>query len=472
MMELTFLYAYGTQIGYARMATLMAEEMTRRGVDIYNDDGHFAYTQDMKDSERKLRGFDGPFRRMKESRTNAMCLASVPTHYAGKWDGQHTSILTMWEAMRLPESFRDTLHEFDMMLVPSWHNRDLFGEYHDNVQLLLLGVDPTRWFYEPPPPPGPFFNFLISGAGQIPAPGSTDPGPRKGVDVAYRAFRTVFKDLDRFDPQPRLHIKAMAGIGDYYGRNIDHHTGRLTDDAEVDLYRSAHCYVQPSRGEGFGLQPLQAMANGLPTILTNAHGHESYAHLGIPIGWTPSKANYFIYGDAGEWWEPNLEEVCEAMWDVYNNYDVHAAKAKESAAVIARDWTWSNTVDTFLHHLGPQMGDPYVGDGSWIDARPQLYKIVTTVDKLYESAGRTLYFRKGVEYWDRADIKRLVFENGALDPCCLTGDDHGLAEIQVLQLDKYRADREHCPTCHQQLNTLPTEADAIFEELERAATTS
>ena len=65
------------------------------------------------------------------------------------------------------------------------------------------------------------------------------------------------------------------------------------DSEELDLYRSCHAYLQPSRGEGFGLQPLQALALGRPTILTNAHGHASFAHLGIPLDSTMQKAAYF-----------------------------------------------------------------------------------------------------------------------------------------------------------------------------------
>lgn len=468
--ELTMLFARGEAIGYARAGTYIAEDLASRGVDVYNDDGHPKSRQEMGAHQRLLRGgneivVEG--RRTKTEHTNAMMLVSVPTHLAGYWEGQYKSILTMWEAMTLPESFRDTLHEFDLLMVPSWHNRDLFSQYHDNVQLVLLGVDPLLWHYRKPTPPGPFFDFLISGAGAMPAP--NEPGPRKGTDIAYRAFRTVFKDLEKLDPQPRLIVKSMFGVGEMYGANIQHVTGRLGVQAELDLYASCHAYIQPSRGEGFGLQPLQALAMGRPTILTNAHGHESYAHLGIGLGWKPAKANYFIYGDAGEWWEPSLEETCEAMWDVYNHYDEHCHKARASADEIAKCWTWTQTTDSILTHLGDAIHQPYSGSGVWTDPKPKLYKIVTTRDKMFESAGRTLYFQKGVEYYDFADIKRLVFENGCLDVSCLDDDDHGLAEVQALQLGKYRADHENCPSCGQPLNSAPTAADRIYEELEAAA---
>ena len=43
-----------------------------------------------------------------------------------------------------------------------------------------------------------------------------------------------------------------------------------TSDQEVDLFAEAHCYLAPSKGEGWGLCPHQAIAQGCPTVLTDA----------------------------------------------------------------------------------------------------------------------------------------------------------------------------------------------------------
>jgi glycosyltransferase involved in cell wall biosynthesis len=47
-------------------------------------------------------------------------------------------------------------------------------------------------------------------------------------------------------------------------------TGRLSDDELADHYRNAAVVVQPSSDEGFGLQPLEAMASGTPVVVTRA----------------------------------------------------------------------------------------------------------------------------------------------------------------------------------------------------------
>ena len=43
-------------------------------------------------------------------------------------------------------------------------------------------------------------------------------------------------------------------------------TGRVSDADLADLYRGAECFLFPSRYEGFGLPPLEAMACGAPVV--------------------------------------------------------------------------------------------------------------------------------------------------------------------------------------------------------------
>jgi glycosyltransferase involved in cell wall biosynthesis len=49
-----------------------------------------------------------------------------------------------------------------------------------------------------------------------------------------------------------------------------HHLGFVGDDELAALYRRAMCLVFPSKTEGFGIPPLEAMAMGCPVISSNA----------------------------------------------------------------------------------------------------------------------------------------------------------------------------------------------------------
>lgn len=449
--EISMLYVHAGRIGYGRAGLEIAKAIAARGVTVYDDDGRPPEfrTRDMKDD-----GHVAP----PSSPTNVLNLVSVPSHLSGRFDGQYLSILTMWESRTLPPAFRETLHEFDLVIVPSWHNVELFSRYHDNVQFLSLGVDPVLWHPIPVTPPTPTFDFLIAGRGS-----------RKGIDLAYRAFRSVFSDPSRFDPVPRLIMKSMKGHQDYYSPTVTHVTGVLEPQAEVDLYAGAHCYLQPSRGEGFGLQPLQAMALGRPTILTNAHGHESFADLAIPISAGSSKADYFIYGDAGQWWEPDFEELCEAMWDVFSHYDTHVKKATESAEYIAAHLTWDDSAERFIQLHDGLLDQPYRGSGKWISPERKKFPCRVERDWVGEIAGLSIHMEPGVTYYQDADVVRILFDAGVLDPACLDETEKGLLPAQVVEMGLYQAEHSYCPTCHQRLNSGIQHSDVIFEELEREA---
>lgn len=388
---------------------------------------------------------------------------SVPTHAQGWWKGQRPVIFTMWEAMTLPPSFRETLHEFDLVIVPSKQNVELFSQYHGNVQYCPLGIDPVVWHYRERRPPGAFFDFLISGS-----------GPRKGVDLAHRAFRKLWGthgSWPKDGPAPRLIMKNIRGE-DYYGDRVELVTGRISPEAEVALYESAHCYVQPSRGEGFGLQPLQAIAQGLPTILTNAHGHEAFAGLGLPVSASPAKAAYFIYGDAGEWWEPNFDELCDQMKYVYENWEKCADQAYHSAMnVVAQKFTWKDTAHRFIDLVGGgNLGDLNVKGAAWHKPELQRFRVITNRDWHCDIAGASYQFRKGQEYWEVADIKRILFEGGVLDPACLgiigpngeTDMDMGLLPGQVERIPEYSARHSRCMTCGQRLNQEQEEEPSLL----------
>jgi glycosyltransferase involved in cell wall biosynthesis len=425
--ELNLQYVHDNGMGYGRFGMNVARALANLGVTVYD---HLDCPPEVG---------PGPPDDRVAGRSNVVCLLSVPSHGRGWWKAQVPVVFTMWEAMKLPESFRENLHRYDTVIVPSEQNRELFSRYHDNVKYVPLGVDPTVWRYEPRTDPGTQFRFLIGGS-----------GARKGTDLAVKAFKLLWgKDGSWGDgPVPWLIMKNPKAE-QHYGHRIEMYAGRLSDDDEVNLYRSAHCYLQPSRGEGFGLQPLQAIVQGCPTVLTDAHGHKAFSHLGLPIGSVPAKSSYFIYGEAGEWWEPNLDELCDQMLDVYNNYDRHVQRAKVNAE-LAREFTWENTARKLIDAIGPERLGPYDGPDEWFTVDKLKYKVVTRRDSDCEIAGVKMFFTAGQEYWQDADIKRIMFEAGILDPICLDDDDpdaSGLTEDQVARCGKYRAEHADCPTC-------------------------
>lgn len=446
--QLNLLFVHSDSMGYGRLGVNLARGIEQQGIEVY--DGLPSPVQ----ADKRAQAAAGIGR---EKICNVALWVSTPSHMRGFWEGQHVSIYSMWEATRIPESFRANLHEFERVIVPSLHNVELFSQYHDDVHFVPLGVDPERWHYVKRKPPGVFFNFLIGGS-----------GARKGTDLAYQAFRTLWPKEDSWGsgPIPRLIMKSPRGE-EVMGPRIEIIGGRIPGHEEVALYEDAHCYLQPSRGEGFGLQPLQAIAQGCPTILTDAHGHGSFAHLGWGLGSKMVKSAYFIYGDAGDWWEPSLDDLIDHMRWVYNNYDAACEKASMSATVVAKEFTWERTTNRVLDLLGrDRLEVPYSGPGTWHGAEEKRYRVITRRDWVADSVGKIYQFKKGAEYWESAELKRQLFEAQILDPACIDDGD-GLTERQLEQLGEYSAAQGFCESCKQMLNSSPTRADLIFEEEER-----
>ena len=441
------LYPHSREIGYGRMAVDLVAAIRREGVEVFDD----LPNPQNSGAQKFIPHTDG---------RSAICghvsWMATPGHYRGHWDGQTRSILTMWESNLLPEPFRESLDCFETVIVPSEQNLELFSRYHPNVKYVPLGIDPAQWFPVPRPTlDEDHFTFLISGGGH-----------RKGSELVIDAFRKVFDGRIPDGPAPRLFVHSAKASEFPKDDRIHLITGKLTDEEEIALYAMSHVYVQPSRGEGFGMRPLQAMAQGCPTIATNAHGHAAYGDLiTYPLGWTLPPQS-FHHGPAGSWWEPNFDELCEAMEDAYLNYDQAVVKARINAGVVRLKFTWDETARKYLDAIGRENLElPDVEPKEWVEPVARRYLVRVNSTRFFEVGGLQYILEPGKDYWEPADVKRVLFDGGHLDISCLPqnlDDDSGLTPAQLEGLEAYSGSRAFCPTCSQRLGTnMPT-----MEEME------
>ena len=193
----------------------------------------------------------------------------APSHIKGWWKGQITHCLTMWEATGVPPGFRENVQDLDTIIVPSQQNYELFTQWHHNVKKVPLGINPQHWNYRKRPRVRDEFRFFTAGQAH-----------RKGIDIAIKAFNTVFGGYTptASDPRPRLIIKdrgVRASPASSDGtrtcrpaRGSPRSRATISAWDEIELYANAHVFLGLARGEGWGLMPFQAMAQGCPTILS------------------------------------------------------------------------------------------------------------------------------------------------------------------------------------------------------------
>lgn len=96
------------------------------------------------------------------------------------------------------------------------------------------------------------------------------------------------------------------------------------------LFKAAHAFVLPSRGEGWGRPHVEAMAMGLPVIATNWSGPTEYLkpHNGYPLpilpALVPVPASSAFVGHL--WADPDHEALRELIRHVQNNREEAVAK--------------------------------------------------------------------------------------------------------------------------------------------------
>jgi len=125
--------------------------------------------------------------------------------------------------------------------------------------------------------------------------------------------------------------------------------------------------VSASRGEGFGLMPLQAISAGVPVVLTNAHGHREFADLATHrISTTSVPCENGFWGGAGDWDEPNRDELATAILDVYKNRDKYRRQAALTAPAVG-SFNWSTAADQLLQIVKPTSN---TRSNVWVDLEP------------------------------------------------------------------------------------------------------
>ncbi len=160
--------------------------------------------------------------------------------------------------------------------------------------------------------------------------------PRKGLDVLIEAFR----EIAQHDLEVELWLAGQAGWGDGpIEARIEAHPYHarirrlgFVDDALLPvLYRHARVVAYPSRGEGFGLPVLEAMACGASVVTTRETVMAEVAGDGarlVPVG--------------------NAEALAESLVEALGSSDDERRQWSSRARKRAEHFTWEACVAQHL----------------------------------------------------------------------------------------------------------------------------
>jgi len=240
-------------------------------------------------------------------------------------DDDYDIVFALWETDDLPKGWAARLAHYSHVLVASDFNREVFQKYHPSVHKIGLGVEPDHMN-----PWGGAYRFserktfLSVFRNQY----------RKAFDVSVKAWVAsgVWREnceliaySPNLDPHPCLSGAAETLRTDDFVSVFDreYKIRYLRPNREFAfpelsrIYRGADFFVLNSRGEGFGLPVVEAMACAVPCIIPDYGATAEFvsAEGCIAISGRPVPADYSDRGftDVGCWWEPDVTGLSNAF---------------------------------------------------------------------------------------------------------------------------------------------------------------
>jgi glycosyltransferase involved in cell wall biosynthesis len=262
----------------------------------------------------------------------------------------------MCESTRLGQERVDNLNaQFDMVVVP---DRFLIDVYRNSgVTLPIFELPLARNFQ-------PFLQAPLKSERNstftVAALGSGIR--RKNLPTLIRAFHKAFGT--RSDVKLVLNCRTgtdsqiFEELARLKAPNIFFTTKVLDDSTYFDLLSRVDCYVNVSKAEGFSVQPREAMAMGIPTIVTDNTAQHTITESGLvrsiacPLEEVSFEGWNFPLVPVGTCFACREEDVVEALLDVERNYDFYLRKA-EHARQWAAQYDFSNLKPLYKTLLKP-----------------------------------------------------------------------------------------------------------------------
>ncbi len=251
---------------------------------------------------------------------------------------------TMAETDKIAGSWVESLNKMDHVIIPNDFYKKVFKKSGVNKPLTVIphGVDTERYTYYRRPKRN---TFTFGCCGFL--------NERKGVFELIRAFISEFDNKENV--RLRLH-STNPNLGFY--KNFSDKRIEITIDLWkfpklVRFYHELDCFVFPSRAEGIGYPPREAMATALPVIVMNYSGLEDIAlpQISYPINPCGYEKVNPVAQQPGNWAKIDVRELMYWMRYVYEHQKEAKIKGDKAAKFIRNNFTWEKSTKKLIKLL-------------------------------------------------------------------------------------------------------------------------
>jgi len=256
--------------------------------------------------------------------------------------------MAIFETTNPPLNWIEILNKNNAVVVPSQFVYDEFLKAGISVPLVLIPHCIDIDTYKPSVTPlcqRDKFTFLFVGRWH----------KRKGYRELLAAWVQEFHKkeniqliikTDRID-LAKKYVKELYQVAEEDCADIIIEEIRYKSKDMPHFYRSVDCVISPTRGEGFGLVPLEAMAVGVPVIVTNYSGCTEYANEDTATLLSPGSIDIEVAMDGipqfvhKHWAKISIEQIREKMRYAVTHTDIITKKAKFARQYIVNRFSYN-----------------------------------------------------------------------------------------------------------------------------------
>lgn len=315
------------------------------------------------------------------AKTPANTAVTVRHQWPSNWSKPASGLLVViqpWEYGALPKAWVEASANVDEFWVPSPTVRAMYlhsGIAPEKVRVVPNGVDTRKFRPDARPlalPTKKKFKFLFVGGTIF----------RKGPDILLEAFSEAFTSAD----DVCLVIKDFGGDSFYRGQTAEaairalqqkpgspeilYLPGEISSRQMPSLYAACHCLVLPYRGEGFGMPVLEAMACGLPVIVTAGGATDSF--VPADAGWKIPSTGLRLTDRVGDiplvkpgWMlQPGKPYLAEILKMAASHPDECRRRGANGRAAVERQYDWNDIAAGVAHRL-KELAQRAVNSPAW-----------------------------------------------------------------------------------------------------------